>query len=139
MFRDCSTGRTHQGREHFHFELHCHKPGNWFKYQALKRKSSDTFTGNPRCGGCGRGRDATAPAWMTKQGSNTYGPSTSNSGNDGDEYSRSKGKARNQFVISVRCCNNINANLRRMPITISNELPHVSFPIGQNWRSIEYG
>jgi len=64
MFRDCPTSRMQQGCDSFHFELHCHKPGNWLKYQSLKRASSDTPTGSPRSDGRGRGQDAFTPAWI---------------------------------------------------------------------------
>ena len=67
---------------------------------------------------------------MLQQSSNIYGPSTNNTGNDGDSYTRSVGGSRNQFVTSIRCCNIKDSNLRRMPITSSNELPYVSSPIG---------
>ena len=130
MFKDCATSRTPDSGNSFHFELHCHKPGTWFNFQSLKRKTSNTSPDNPRGGGRGREREATAPARMTRQSPNTYGPSITNPGTDGDGYSRSERGTHNQFVISVCCCNVQNSNLRRMPITSSNELSHVSFPIG---------
>ena len=130
-FKECPTNRTHNGRDTFHYELHCHKPWTWFRWQ-LRKSTTNASPSNYRGGGRGRGREATSPAWMTRQNSssNTYGPSNTGSVNDGDEYSRADKRTRHQFVISVRCCNVHNSNLRRMPITSSNDLPHVSFPIG---------
>ena len=30
-FSDCKTSKSRRGRDAFHFDLHCHKPGIWFK------------------------------------------------------------------------------------------------------------
>ena len=71
-----------------------------------------------RTGGLGRGSNAVVPSWMTK-------------GSDGlSRYRKAESDSAPQYVVRLATYNIRDKNIRRMPITSRNELPHIRFPIG---------
>ena len=132
-FSDCETSKSRAGRSAFHFDLHCHKPRLWFRY--INRNSERRILRKPveNGNGRGRGRDAVRPAWMENANSNRYGPSqpSKSKSSDTEEYETCEGPSAQQYVNVVKSHLNKESQIRRMPISSNNELPHIAFPIGK--------
>ena len=113
---------TAEGRKYFHFQLHCHHPEVYFKNHddqgnfLRKNPGQEQNLGQNR--GIGRGAGAVVPSWLKKNG------------NDLSRYQRAGDDSAPQYVVRLATYNLQDNNLRRMPITTQNELPHVRFPIG---------
>jgi len=124
---DCQLSNTPEGKKTFNFELHCHKPGFFFK----RHRTQDYTRGHhdnlppPSISSMGRGRGAVVPAWQSR---NHQQPPSSQQRNN--PYTRTGDKSSSQYVIKLQSCTMRDNTLRRMPIDSQNELPHVRFPIG---------
>jgi hypothetical protein len=81
----------------------------------FKRKNEDK---NQNFGGVGRGAGAVMPSWLAKKN------------DDLSRYQRAENDTAPQYVLRVATYNLNDRNLRRLPITTQNELPHIRFPIG---------
>ena len=141
--------QTHRDFRLFHFELNCHRPDSWFKFKRNQQKIADPDRKrkadpqrNPgyelrEARGRGRGRAATEPAWKTSSqrfGGNYYGSSNDSRGyqpeTEDRSYSAYDYSKAPSFVLTAKTFSFKENKLRRMPITTQNELPHISFPIG---------
>jgi hypothetical protein len=122
QFTTCKNRENVEGRKFFHFQLHCHHPDVFFKNHDNLGRFKRHMTGEPnfseRRDGVGRGRKAVAPAWMGKRNDRL------------SRYKNAENDTAPQYVIRLSTYNLQNKNLRRMPITTRNELPHLRFPIG---------
>ena len=122
QFSNYKTRHTLEGRNYFHFQLHCHHPDVFFRNfdenGAFRKKIDGNRATQGRAEGVGRGSNAVVPSWMTK-------------GSDGlSRYRKAENDSAPQYVIRLATYNIRDNNIRRMPITSRNELPHIRFPIG---------
>jgi hypothetical protein len=119
VFAVCKNKNTAEGRNYFHWQLHCHKPEVFFrnhdKMGNFKRKSEGK---NQNFNGVGRGAGAVMPSWLAKKN------------DDLSRYQRAENDTAPQYVVRVATYNLNDRKLRRMPITTQNDLPHIRFPIG---------
>ena len=122
QFGHCKLKFTAEGRKYFHFQLHCHHPDVYFRNHDdngnFLRKNPDPDRNLGQNAGVGRGAGAVVPSWLKKNK------------NDLSRYQRAGDDSAPQYVVRLATYNLQNKNLRRMPITTQNELPHVRFPIG---------
>ena len=124
-FNNCKTRNTPEGKKNFHFQLHCHHPDIFFR----NFDESGNFRGGSKEGkssennshGLGRGVQAVVPSWLSAE-------------NDGlAKYRKAENDMAPQYVILLDTYNiQKKMQIRRMPITSHNELPHIRFPVGSN-------
>lgn len=137
-FREFSTNSTSEGKEAFHFDLHCHKPEIYFKHRdrqhqfiAPQSQQNNTLQAQqstplppapftsfapPPGPPLGRGRDVVRQDWMSNNTTSTYNRA-------GENFAK-------EFVINLKVSHFNDNTIRRMPISSDNLLPHIKFPIG---------
>ena len=98
-FNDCTTRATPEGKNRFHFNLHCHKPEVYFKYIASRKYVPHNQSGGHLS--LGRGRGATTPAWL-QSSTSRYGPSPGQAKRNQESYDVVPGSSKKSFVSRIR-------------------------------------